>query len=160
MRYFFVAVAIVAVIGITVPAVFSAIDVEDEFSNASFTQSTPPTPLPETPRDPNATRTPRPTATGTAGGQQIATRSGCTACHSIDGSELVGPTWQGLAGHEVTLADGSTVTADDAYLEESIVSPNAKVVEGFEPGIMPPDFGTRLTPEEIQSLVAYIKTLE
>ncbi len=68
MRYFFVAIAIVAVIGITVPAVYNAIDVEGEPSNAPFTQSTPPTPLPETPRDPNATRTPRPTGTGTAGG--------------------------------------------------------------------------------------------
>jgi len=158
MRYFFVAVAIVAVIAIAVPTVYNSMDLRGEFANASPSLSAPPTLAPEAPRDPNAT--PRPTATGGGGGQQIAARSGCTACHSINGSELVGPTWQGLAGRSVTLANGSTVTADDAYLEESIVSPNAKVVEGFEPGIMPQDFGTRLTPEEIQSLIAYIKTLE
>jgi cytochrome c oxidase subunit 2 len=160
MRYFFIAIAIVTVVAIAVPTVYNAVDPRGEFANASPSLSTPPTPLAESPRDPNAT--PRPTSTGTAGGggQQIAARSGCTACHSINGSDLVGPTWQGLAGHSVTLANGSTVTADDAYLEESIVSPNAKVVEGFEPGIMPQDFGTRLTPEEIQSLIAYIKTLQ
>jgi mono/diheme cytochrome c family protein len=158
MRYFFAAIAIVAVLAIAVPSFYGAMDVEGEFRNASPSLSAPPTLAPEAPRDPNAT--PRPTATGTAGGQQIAARSGCTACHSINGSDLVGPTWQGLAGRSVTLANGDTVTADDAYIQESIVSPNAKVVEGFEPGIMPQDFGTRLTPEEIQSLIAYIKTLQ
>lgn len=158
MRYFFIAIAIVAVVAIAVPTVYNAVDPRGEFANASPSLSTPPTLAPEAPRDPNAT--PRPTSTGTAGGQQIATRSGCTACHSINGSDLVGPTWQGLAGRSVTLANGDTVTADDAYLEESIVSPNAKVVEGFEPGIMPQDFGTRLTAAEIQSLIAYIKTLQ
>jgi cytochrome c oxidase subunit II len=159
MRYFLLAVAVTAVVAIIVPAVYNSLDVQGEQLNASPTMSTPPTPLPET-GDPSVTRTPRPDPTGTAGGQQIAARAGCTACHSIDGSEVIGPTWQGLAGRSVTLTDGSTVTADDDYLHESIVSPNAKVVEGFDPGIMPQDFGTRLSEDEIQALIAYIKTLQ
>lgn len=160
MRYLFISIAIVAVLAIGVPVVYTSLDVEGENLNASPVLSTAPTPLPDATLPPGVTRTPRPEATGTAGGQQIATRAGCVACHSVDGSSVIGPSWQGLAGSTVTLADGSTVTADDAYLEESIVSPDAKVAEGFQPGIMPQDFGTRLTPEEIQSLIAYIKTIQ
>ena len=61
---------------------------------------------------------------------------------------------------QATLADGSTVTRDDAYLKESIVSPNAKVVKGFNPGIMPQNFGTTLKPEQIDQLVEYMKSLK
>jgi cytochrome c oxidase subunit 2 len=160
MRYFLIALAIVAVLAAAVPALYSSLDVEGENLNASPSQATAPTPLPDSTLPPGVTRTPRPAATGTAGGQQVATRYGCTACHSTDGSTLVGPTWKGLAGRTVTLTNGSTVTADDAYIQESIVSPNAKVSQGFQPSIMPQDFGTRMTPEEIQQVIAYIKTLQ
>ncbi len=95
---------------------------------------------------------------GPAGeGQQLASSLGCTGCHSIDGSASVGPTWQGLYGHEVTLADGSTVTADDAYITESIVDPNAKVVEGFQ--ALMPSFEGRVTDADIAAIIAYIQTL-
>lgn len=93
-------------------------------------------------------------------GQAIATKNGCTACHSTGGATGVGPTWKGLAGHDVPLADGSTAKADDAYLKESITSPNAKVVKGFAPGLMPATFGTSLKPEEIDQLVEFIKSLQ
>jgi len=160
MRYFFIAIVVTAVLALIVPSLYSSLEVEGESRNAPFTLSTPPTLVPE---PAGAQRTPRPTAspaTGGSLGQQVAQRSGCTACHSINGSQLIGPTWQGLAGHEVKLADGGTVTADDAYLHESIVSPNAKIVEGFQPNIMPQDFGTRLSEDEIQAIIAYIKTIE
>ena len=52
------------------------------------------------------------------------------------------------------------MTRDDAYLKESIVSPNAKVVKGFNPGIMPQNFGTTLKPEQIDQLVEYMKSLK
>ena len=48
----------------------------------------------------------------------------CTTCHSADGSAKTGPTWKGLAGHEVELADGSKVAADESYLRESITDPS------------------------------------
>ena len=84
--------------------------------------------------------------------------SQCMACHSIDGSQMVGPTWQGLYGHEVELEDGTVVIADEAYLFESILDPNAKVVKGFPMGAMPP-YGTILSDQDIANLVAYIRSL-
>lgn len=89
-------------------------------------------------------------------GQLLVANNGCAACHSIDGTTMPGPTWQALAGSSVKLADGSTVTADDAYLTESIKNPTAKVVAGFNP-IMPQ---YPFTDAEIADLVAYIKTLK
>ncbi len=88
-------------------------------------------------------------------GKQLSAQ--CLACHSIDGSTVVGPTWKGLYGHEVTLTDGSTVTADSDYIAESIRDPNAKVVDGFPP-VMPPF--TYLSDQDIADIIAYIKTLD
>src|SRR5690606_9869614 len=53
-------------------------------------------------------------------GQQVANQNGCLACHTTDGSDSAGPTWQGLAGSTRPLDDGSSVTADAAYIERSI----------------------------------------
>lgn len=83
----------------------------------------------------------------------------CLACHSVDGKPMVGPTWMGLYGAEVELEDGSKVTADEAYLIESIKDPNAKVVKGFPKGAMPP-YGAILTDQNIIDLIAYIRSLE
>lgn len=82
----------------------------------------------------------------------------CLACHSTDGSALVGPTWKGLYGHDVALEDGTTVVADEAYLRESILDPMKKVVKGFPPS-MPP-FGGMLTDDQISDIIEYIKTLK
>jgi cytochrome c oxidase subunit 2 len=94
---------------------------------------------------------------GPAAGQALASQSGCAACHSLDGSKLTGPTWRGLFGSKVTLADGSTVTADEAYLTQSILDPNAKVVQGFQAGIMPK---FALTDDQVKFVVAYLETLK
>ncbi len=163
MRYFFLAAAIVLVVAIVVPSIYSGLDVEGEGRNASPTLSTPPTLVPDASGSPGAARTPRPATsptTGTALGQQVAARSGCTACHSINGTKLIGPTWKGLAGKNKTLQGGTIVLADEAYLRESIVAPNAKIVDGYQPSMMPLDFGTRLSADDISALVAYIQTLK
>jgi mono/diheme cytochrome c family protein len=89
-------------------------------------------------------------------GKTVAQDNGCMTCHSTDGAKLVGPTWQNLYGSEKTFDDGSTATADEEYLRESIVEPSAKVVEGFPPSMVPYDY---LSDSEINSLVAYIKSL-
>lgn len=89
-------------------------------------------------------------------GKILATRNGCIGCHSADGSPLTGPTWFNLYGSEVKLTDGSTVTADDAFIVESILEPTVKIVDGFAP-VMPP---YALTDQEIANLIAYIKTLK
>jgi cytochrome c oxidase subunit 2 len=88
-------------------------------------------------------------------GEQIALDSGCTACHGSNGEGGAGPAWKGLAGSQVELADGSTVTADDAYLTESIRDPHAKSVKGY--GAMPPN---SLSDDEIAAIVEFIKSLE
>jgi cytochrome c oxidase subunit 2 len=91
-------------------------------------------------------------------GQLLSVSNGCIGCHSIDGSPMTGPTWFGLFGADVKLADGSTVTADEAFISESILDPNATIVEGFpSPSVMPP---LALTEEEIANIIAYIKTLK
>lgn len=93
-------------------------------------------------------------------GAQIAQNQGCTGCHSLDGSTLVGPSWQGLFGSEVTLADGTTVVADEAYIRDAIVNPNDQIVQGFPANVMPQDFGDKLSDEDINNLIEYIKTLQ
>jgi cytochrome c oxidase subunit 2 len=91
-------------------------------------------------------------------GKQLYTQRGCNACHSIDGSSLVGPTWKGLYGHEVVLQDGTKVTADENYIREAILEPQAKMVKGFGPVM--PSFKGVISDDEITDLIAYIKTLK
>ncbi|MBE0699466.1 MAG: cytochrome c oxidase subunit II [Anaerolineaceae bacterium] len=92
-------------------------------------------------------------------GQKLSKGTGCEACHSLDGTKLTGPTWKDLAGSQVKLADGSTVTADDAYLVDSITNPNAQVVEGYPP-IMPAAYKDTLSEQQIKDIVEFIKTLK
>ncbi|MFN8586038.1 MAG: cytochrome c [Dehalococcoidia bacterium] len=118
-------------------------------------------------RNPLAPATPEATASATAAagggsdlvgqGKQLATSNGCVGCHTVTGVNSTGPTWKGLAGSQVALADGSTVTADDAFLTESIKSPSAKVVKGFAPVM--PTFAS-LTDDQVKALVEYIKSLK
>jgi cytochrome c oxidase subunit 2 len=84
---------------------------------------------------------------------------GCNACHTLDGTPKVGPSWKGAYGEQVKLADGSTVTVDDAYIIESIRNPGAKIVEGYQ-NIMPAGIGSTLTDQQIQDLIALIKSLK
>lgn len=117
---------------------------------------------PATPAAPADTPEPTPTEqlTGAALGEAVASDAGCLACHTTDGTEVIGPTWQGLFGSQETLDDGTTVTVDEAYLRESIVDPNAAIVEGFQAGMMPTNFGELLSEEEIDGLIEYIQTLQ
>lgn len=89
-------------------------------------------------------------------GEQLITQNACNACHSVDGSSIVGPTFQGLYGSERAFNDGSTATADEEYLKESITEPGAKVVEGFD-NVMAP-YG-HLSEGELQSIIEYLRTL-
>jgi cytochrome c oxidase subunit 2 len=96
-------------------------------------------------------------ATPEARGQSLATQNGCLGCHTVDGSALIGPTWLGIYGSTVKLSDGSTVTVNDAYIKESILDPQAKIVADFESQLMPT---FQLTDEQISDIIAYIKTLK
>jgi mono/diheme cytochrome c family protein len=81
-------------------------------------------------------------------GEALATSNGCVACHSTNGVDGTGPTWKGLGE-----------TRDAAYLRQSIIDPNADIVAGFSPDIMPQTFGDTLTDDQINALVAYIQSL-
>ena len=106
-----------------------------------------------------------PTATaGTGGGDgsdpavvagEAIYQAQCAACHSIDGSDGVGPTWQGLYESTIELDDGTTVVADDEYIAQAIVDPNAQIHAGYQ-AVMP---AFPLTEQEINEVIAYIKTL-
>lgn len=93
-------------------------------------------------------------------GQLWAKQFGCAGCHTIDGATGPGPTWKGLFGSTVRLADGTTAAADEVYLRESIVNPNAKIHEGFYPGLMPQTFAQTLKEEQIGDIIAYIESLK
>ena len=89
-------------------------------------------------------------------GQKLFQQLGCTTCHRFD-TPGRGPNLVGLYGKPVLLDDGRTVTANDNYLRESILTPGAKVVAGFKP-IMP-TFQWIVSEEQLLSLAAYIKSL-
>jgi cytochrome c oxidase subunit 2 len=88
-------------------------------------------------------------------GRALAAAKGCVACHSVDGSPRVGPTWKDLFGKTENMRDGSTAFVDDAYLRSFIRDPQARGVKGFAP-VMPK---IPLSDEELAALVAYIKSL-
>jgi cytochrome c oxidase subunit 2 len=93
-------------------------------------------------------------------GQQWANQYGCLACHSVDGSRIVGPTWLNVCGTTEQLADGSSLTIDEAYLYESIVDPNAKIVAGYPANVMPANYAQQLSDDQINDIVAYICSLK
>lgn len=100
-----------------------------------------------------------PAAAGTdmrvAQGQALALSKGCAACHTVDGSPRVGPTWLGLYGKTETMTDGSTALVDETYLRSFIRNPQAGKVKGFAP-IMP---RIDLNDDELSALVSYIQSL-
>jgi cytochrome c oxidase subunit 2 len=81
---------------------------------------------------------------------------GCVNCHSVDGDDAAGPTLLGFWGSQVELADGGTVSADRAYVVRSLREPTAQTPDGSR-GAMP---AYDLTDDEIDDLIAYLRTLE
>jgi cytochrome c oxidase subunit 2 len=90
-------------------------------------------------------------------GAILYTKRGCNACHTVDGSKAVGPTWKGIFGEHVGTNAGN-VLVDEAYIKESMLQPAAKVVTGFQPVV--PTFQGVLTEREQEALIEYIKTLK
>jgi cytochrome c oxidase subunit 2 len=80
----------------------------------------------------------------------------CLTCHSIDGSKSIGPTLKGILGRTTKLKGAGSVTADEAYLRESIVKPDAKIVDGFDDVMPKPE----LTEEELTQILNYLRTLK
>ncbi len=74
------------------------------------------------------------------------------ACHSATGDPGPGPAWKGLYNKQETLADGSVVRVEEAYLRRAILEPDAQIVKGFPPGMMPRDFGQKLSKEDMKAI--------
>lgn len=88
-------------------------------------------------------------------GQTISTNRGCVACHTMDGSPGVGPSWLGMWGRVETLTNGRTVVVDEEYFRESLTDPPRKLVEGY-PNVMLRYF---LEDDEIGALIEFSKQL-
>ena len=96
----------------------------------------------------------------TVAGSRLIRIKGCVACHSSDGSEMIGPTFKGAFGKkQVVLEDGQekTITIDEEYLRNSILKPNQEIVKGYN-ALMPPQ-GDQLTEEELVAIIQHLKEL-
>jgi cytochrome c oxidase subunit 2 len=90
-------------------------------------------------------------------GEKLFQQFGCSTCHLLDQQGRC-PMLRGLYNKPVQLSDGRTIQANDAYIRESILDPNAKITAGFEPNIMPV-FKGQVTEENVIQLISYIKSL-
>lgn len=80
----------------------------------------------------------------------IGTQAGCITCHSLTPDEvIVGPSMAGIASR-----------GDEAYIRESILTPDASLVDGFPAGTMPQVWGDELSDEQLNQIVAYLLTLK
>ena len=92
-----------------------------------------------------------------ASGEQLFVAKSCNTCHRPD-SAARAPILNGFFGSQVTLQDGTKVTANEDYVRESILNPGAKIVQGYQPVM--PTFKGQVTEEELIQLVNYVKTLK
>lgn len=83
----------------------------------------------------------------------------CVACHSLDGTPRVGPSWLKLFDKKGELSDGTTYVADENYIRASILNPAAKVVKGY-PAQGMPSFQGQLSEDDIAGVIAFIKTID
>ncbi len=90
-------------------------------------------------------------------GAKLFEQYGCITCHVLDAQGRC-PTLRYVFGHPVVLEDGRTVMADEGYLRESILNPNAKIVKGYHRDIMPV-FQGQIGEDGLLQLIAYIKSL-
>jgi cytochrome c oxidase subunit II len=89
-------------------------------------------------------------------GKRVYEKQGCNACHTVDGTPKIGPTWKGLFGKTEGLQSGRSVKVDENYLREAILNPQGEIVVGF-PNSMPV---TKLSDREITGVIEYLKTLK
>jgi cytochrome c oxidase subunit 2 len=97
-------------------------------------------------------------ATGTMAekGAKLFADLSCNTCH-LDNAQGRGPVLKGIYGKQALLTTGQTVAVDDAYIRESVLNPQAKIVAGFQP--MMPTFQGLVTEEQLLQLITYVKSL-
>jgi cytochrome c oxidase subunit 2 len=89
-------------------------------------------------------------------GERVYEKQGCNACHTVDGTKKIGPTWKGMFGRTEQLQSGRSVKVDENYIRESILDPQKDTVKDF-PNSMPV---TKLSDREITGVIEYLKTLK
>ena len=89
-------------------------------------------------------------------GKRLYTTQGCSQCHSVDGSKVIGPSWQNLYGISQPMNDGSTVVIDDAFIHGFLPNPVARWPVGYQP-VMPPY--PQLKPAQVNGIIAYMKSI-
>jgi len=103
---------------------------------------------------------PKPANALVAEGMRLYGSLKCMGCHSTNGNVAVAPTFSGLAGSQVTLTNGQTVTASYSYLIASILSPDTEIVAGYKPGFMTGIITPgSVSADQVKALVAYIQSL-
>jgi len=90
-------------------------------------------------------------------GERLFGHYGCSSCHPLEGQGR-GPNLRGVYGTRISLADGRSALVDDAFIRESILNPNAHVVAGYKPDIMP-SYQGQISEEQLLQLIVYIKSL-
>ena len=98
----------------------------------------------------------------TATGRRIMQNIGCFACHSLDGTKLVGPSFKGIWEGTHTVVTGGQerqITVDEEYIRRSIHDPNADVVKGFGKGLML-SYQGQLSDDDITNIIEYLKTVK
>lgn len=94
-------------------------------------------------------------------GKELLQKHGCLGCHSLDGSPMVGPSFQGISGRQVTVVSNNEtrmLTTDRVYLERAIMEPAAEIVEGYPPA-MPPYAG-RIAEKDLAGIIDYLMELK
>jgi cytochrome c oxidase subunit II len=89
-------------------------------------------------------------------GERLFRELGCSGCH-MGNAQVRAPRLEGLYGRAVPLANQQVVRADEGYIRDSILLPQAQIAAGYEP--LMPTFAGRVSEEELLELVAYIKSL-
>lgn len=103
--------------------------------------------------DPNAAASP------VEMGKRLYQQQACIGCHTLDGKPLVGPSFKGIFGRTENIKGGGAVTADENYIRESILTPAAKIVEGFPENQMPVYQGV-LNEDQITAIIEFLKTIK
>lgn len=90
---------------------------------------------------------------------QVAQAPTCLTCHAVEAGveSVVGPSLYGIASVAGERVPGQSA---EEYLREATINPDVHILDGYQAGIMPSTYSTALTPEQIDSLVAYMLTLE
>jgi cytochrome c oxidase subunit 2 len=117
-----------------------------------------PAPTPATPVAHESTPVTTPVTPDPGRGRAVAENKGCVQCHTFDGTARVGPSWKGIWDTDVTLASGSRVHVDAAYVRKSIKTPQADLVANYPPSM--PTFEGSITDRELDDVIAFIQSLK